>query len=92
MDHVRANEHRYLMTVNQVSNCTSISHTWVDVNKFSNQKQVYGQILVKEKKEKKLAVTLSNRKQYRKNFPLSFNMRLLDCINAIFTYGFCYME
>lgn len=53
MDHVRANEHRYLMTVNQVSNCTSISHTWVEVNKFSNQKQVYGQILVKEKKEKK---------------------------------------
>ena len=53
MDHVRANEHRYLMTVNQVSNCTSISHTWVYVNKFSNQKQVYGQILVKEKKEKK---------------------------------------
>lgn len=66
MDHVRANEHCYLMTVKQVSSFTSISHTWVNFNKFNNQKQVYGQILVKKNGH------IKQQEAIQENFSLKF--------------------
>lgn len=51
MAYMWTNGYHYLMAVNQVSSCTLISHTWVNFNKFSNRKQFYGHILVKEVKQ-----------------------------------------